>query len=315
MRLSALNRTPLTVRRSLWLVPLLALVLEACSTASAPQTAATRSPEAPPSSAPSSSAPSPAGSTPAAGAGLLLKVTNEGGLIAPGAQLAALPSIAVYSDGRIFSPTAVPAIYPGPLLPFFQVRDVGPAGAAAIEDAIRAAGLDAPAQTDPGVVPDVGVTVITAVLDGVTTTARFPGLTGAPGRPDMSGSDPRAAAARALLDRLGDPSDTWGGAAGQQTIYKPTAYRIFVAPGGPAQDAQLPQVPMTWPLATPLVDFGTPVAEQGIAGLRSGVVKGEDAATLTEFLRKANVLTPIVSGDRAWTIFVRPLLPGETEGG
>src|SRR5215203_5900006 len=224
--------------------------------------------------------------------------------------------VAVYRDGRIFSPAAVPAIFPGPLLPAFQVRDVGPAGAGAIEDAIREAGLDAPSTTDPGVTGDVGTTVITTVLDGVTNTARFPALGGGQGRPDMSGINPVAAATIALLERLMNPAETWGGTAGESTIYAPTAYEVFVAPGPPQQDPQLPQKAMTWPLSTPLVEFGAPAeADHGIDGLRSGIVQGADAATLAAFLAKANALTPIVSGDRAFTIFVRPLLPDEVAGG
>ena len=70
---------------------------------------------------------------------------------------------------------------------------------------------------------------------------------------------------------------------------------------------------MTWPLATPLAEFGTPaVPDRGIAGLRSGVVLGDDAKTLGPFLAEANALTPIVSGGKPYTIFVRPLLPDES---
>jgi hypothetical protein len=298
----------------------LALVAAGCSTGTpGPSESATPSgapsATAAPSSAPTpSSSPSPSPSAP--GAILLLKVTSEGGFIAQSATLAALPTVVVYADGRIFTPAPVDAIYPGPLLQAFQVRDVGPVGAAAIEEAIRAAGLDAPAQTDPGVAADTGTTVFTVVLDGVTTTARFPGLGGGPGRPDMSGSNPAAAAALALLDRLDDPTDTWGGTAGPQTRYDPAGYRIFVAPGGPAADPQASQSPMAWPLATPLADWGTPaVPDRGIPGLRSGVALGEDATTLAPFLAAANVLTPVTSGGQAYTLFVRPLLPDESAGG
>ena len=162
----------------------------------------------------------------------------------------------------------------------------------------------------------MGTTVITAVIDGVTTTARFPGLGGVPGRPNAGGGNLVAAAAKALLDRLNDPSDAWGGTAAAQTVYKPAGYRIFVAPGGPASDPQASQSPMTWPLATPRADLGTPaVPDRGIAGLRSGVVLGNDAKTLGPFLAKANALTPIVSAGKPYAIIVRPLLPDESAGG
>jgi hypothetical protein len=303
---------------SIVLVVGLAFVVGGCS-AAAPSPSGSPSSSSPPSASPAPSneaspSPSPSPSS-AAGGDLLLKVTSEGGFIAPSATLAALPAVVVYTDGRIFTPAAMPAIYPAPLLGAFQVRDVGTAGAAAIEDAIRAAGLDAPAETDPGIVADTGTTVFTAVLDGVTTTARFSSPGGAIGRPDMSGSNPAAAAAFALLERLNDPTDTWGGPGTPQTIYTPAGYRVFVAPGGPAADAQASQSPMAWPLPTPLAEFGTPaVPDRGVAGLRSGVVLGDDAATLAPFLAAANVLTPVTSGGQAYTLFVRPLLPDESAG-
>jgi hypothetical protein len=244
-----------------------------------------------------------------------LKVTTEGGFIGPTATLAALPSVVVYTDGRIFTPAPQDAIYPGALLPALQVRDVGPVGAAAIAAAIRDAHLDSPAPSDSPVGADMGTTVITAVLDGVTTTARFPGLGGAPGRPNAGGGNVKAKA-KALIDRLDDPSDGWGGTAGPQTLYTPAGYRIFVAPGGPRSDQQVSQSPMTWPLQTPLAEFGTPaVPDRGIAGLRSGVVLGDDAKTLGPFLAEANALTPIVSNGKPYTLFVRPLLPDESAAG
>jgi hypothetical protein len=73
---------------------------------------------------------------------------------------------------------------------------------------------------------------------------------------------------------------------------------------------------MTWPLQTPLAEFGTPaVPDRGIAGLRSGVVLGDDAKTLGPFLAEANALTPIVSNGKPYTLFVRPLLPDESAAG
>jgi hypothetical protein len=239
-----------------------------------------------------------------------MRVTSEGGFIGPSATLAALASVVVYADGRIFTPAAVDAIYPGPLLQGFTVRDVGPAGAAAILEAIRAAGLDK-AVDDTGIVADTGTTVFSIVIDGQTITSRF-GVMG-PGRP---GGDPAAAAALELLGRLTDPTETWGVSSAPATLYVPTAYRIFVAPGAPAADPSASQGPMAWPLATPLDAFGIPaVPDRGISGLRTGVVSGADAAALAPFLATANLLTPITSGGQSYTLYVRPLLPDETAGG
>jgi hypothetical protein len=242
-------------------------------------------------------------------------VTTEGGFINPAANLAALPSVAVYSDGRILTPGPVDAIYPGPLLPPVTVRDVGATGAAAILAAIRQAGLDKPATGTPGIQADSGTNVFTVVVDGATTTSRFAGgQPGQPGGPVASAGDERSAA-MSLLARLVDPDETWGGPAAQPTPYVPTGYLVFVAPGGPASDPQASQSPVAWPLATPLAQFGAPAAaDRGIAGLRQGTVLGADAATVGPILERATTLTAFTSGGSAFTLSVRPLLPDEVGG-
>jgi len=300
----------MTFRRTIP-VAILAIVLAGC-TGSAPSAGATGSP--PPADGPSpSAAPSPAPST--GSATLLLKVTSEGGFINPAANLAALPSVAVYADGRILTPGPVDAIYPGPLMPPVTVRDVGSRGAAAILAAIRDAGLDKPASGGPGIPGDSGTNVFTVVVDGATITSRFAGgQAGQPGGPVASAGDERAAA-MALLDRLLDPAETWGSPAAQETAYVPTGYLVFVAPGGPASDPQASQSPVAWPLATPLADFGAPAAaDRGIAGLRQGTLLGADAAVVGPILQRATTLTAFTSGGSAFTLSVRPLFPDEIGG-
>jgi hypothetical protein len=113
-----------------------------------------------------------------------------------------------------------------------------------------------------------------------------------------------------LLNRLQDPAEAWGGTTTVAAPYVAVAYRIFVAPGAPAGDT--PAAPVAWPLATALADFGTPaVPDRGIAGLRSGIVHGEDAATLAPVLARATAITPFTSGGASFTLYVRPLLPDE----
>lgn len=290
-------------------VVLSVLIVGACSSvapSASPNASAPPSATASPSVAPS---PSPTAAVP------LLKIASEGGFIGPTATLAGLPTVAVYSDGRIFTPGAVPAIYPGPLLQPLAVRDVGPSGAKAILDAIRKAGVDKPGGGDTGVAADTGTVVFTVVIDGETITTRFAGMGGGPGRPG-GGGNPASAAALDLLTRVTDPTETWGSASAPETTYVPTAFRVFVVPGGPAADPTASQSPLAWPLATTLDAFGTPaVPDRGIAGLRTGVISGTDAATLAPFLARATTLTPIASGGQEYTLHVRPLLPDEGGGG
>jgi hypothetical protein len=295
-------------------VALFAIVVAACSGASATERP---SPSAPPSGPPApSAAPSDVPSPSAAPAMLLLKVTTEGGFINPAANLAALPTVAVYSDGRILTPGAVPAIYPGPLVSPVAVHDVGAAGAAAILAEMRKIGLDKPATAGPGIPGDSGTSIFTAVVDGATTTSRFSGngRPGQPGGPVAPGDEERVAA-MAMLDRLLDPTDGWGGPAGAESLYAPIGYRIFVAPGAPANEQNLTQSPVAWPLATPLAEFGTPaVPDRGIAGLRQGAVMGDDAAAVGALFQKANTLTAFTSGGASYTLYVRPLYPDEVGG-
>ncbi len=266
----------------------------------------------PPASDAPSTGPSVAPSASPADATLLLRITSEGGFINPAATIAQLPTVVVYTDGRIFTPAPIPEIYPGPLVGGYTVRDVGAAGAVAIADALRAAGLDQPSTDDGGIAADTGTTVVTVVLDGQTQTTRISGSGVVPGRP---GTDPQMTVISELLDRLNDPTDAWGSTATEPTAYVPDAYRIFVAPGAPPADANVPQQPAAWPLSTPLAEFGTPATpDRGIAGLRSGVVIGDDAAALTPFLAQLNTLTPVTSEGEAYTLYVVPLLPDESAG-
>jgi hypothetical protein len=287
----------------------LSVVLAACASAPSPTNPPSILPSTAPSVAPSVA---PSASPSAVPVALLLRVTTEGGFIGPAATIASEPSVTVYADGRIFTPSPIDAIYPSGFSLTYSERDLGPAGAAAIITAIKAAGLDKPQTGGDGVVADTGTTVFAVTIDGVTTTSRFAGGSGGPGRPGGS-SDPEAAAANDLLARLVDESDGWGDTSPTQAVYTPTAIRIFAAPGGPTPDVQVSQSPLAWPLADGLDQFGAPaVPDRGISGLRSGIVFGADLPAVVSFLEKANTLTPVTSGGKAWTIWVRPLLPDES---
>jgi hypothetical protein len=288
----------------------LAMLLSACSAAAGPSPSGAPGPSAttPPTPAPS---PSP---TTGDSATLLLRVTTEGGFIGPAANLAALPQVTVLADGRILTPGAVDAIYPGPLLLPVEVRDVGPTGAAAILAAIRAAGLDkAGAGAGGGIPGDTGTTVFLVDVDGAQVTNRLVLGGGLPGRPGGAGSpDPAAAAASDLLSKLMDPSESWGASSAPSTTFAPVGFRVYVAPGAPASDGTLTEPTVAWPLSTPLDAFGVAaVPDRGIAGLRQGVTLGADAQALLPILTKANVLTPFSSGGHVFTLYVRALLPDE----
>ena len=289
----------------------MAILLAACGTTATPSpTPPAGGPSPVPSGTPGSGTPQPSPAT----AQLILRITSEGGFIGPAATLATIPTVSVYADGRIMTPGPIDAVYPGPLLPPVAVVDVGQAGVTAILAAIRAAGLDKPFTGDPGVGnPDSGETVFAVTLDGTTITTRLHLGGGGPGLPGgLGGSpDPARDAAQQLLERLQDPTETWGSTPATST-FVPTAYRVFVAPGAPVGDGSTPEPSVDWPLATSLDAFGVPaVPDRGIAGLRQGAVFGADAVTLGPVLQAANQLTAFASGGKLYTLYVRPLLPDE----
>ena len=289
------------------LAALTAVLLAGCGAPSTP------SPSAPPPTG--VPVPTPAPSATPSTAELVLRVTSEGGFIGPAATLSALPAVLVYVDGRILTPAPQPAIAPTPLLPSVLVRDVGPAGVAAIVASIRAAGLDKQAADPGGITADTGSTVIAVTLDGKTVTTRFRGMGGGPqgpGGPGAASPDPEQAAALALLARLEDSGDTWGAPAATPTTLDPAGYRIFAAPGAPPADPATTRPTVAWPLATQLASFGTPApSDRGIEGLRQGVALGADAATLAPILASASTATGFTSEGTTWTLYVRPLLPDE----
>src|SRR5512141_3000351 len=167
-------RVPGTVQRALVSLPLIAM-LAACS----------------------------AGTTGSPGASPGGPATSGG----PAGSPAASPGVTARLIGRIMTPGAVDAIYPAPLLPTVVVRDVGPAGAAAIAAALRAAGLDGSASFAPGVPGDFGTTIFAVNLDGAVVTTRLVLGSGLPGRPGGGSPAPGVAAASDLVSRLQDPTE------------------------------------------------------------------------------------------------------------
>ena len=270
---------------------------------------------APPSGPAGSAAPSAAPSTEPAPA-LLLEVASEGGFINPSANIGALPIVVVDSDGRIYTPGNPASDATAPLVAPVDVRDVGADGAAAILDAIRAAGLDREGGGG-GIVADTGSMVFTVVIDGNTIVSRFanggaPGLPGGAGGPGAPGGDSSGAAAFDLLAQLTDPTKTWGSAAAPAVPYAPAGYRIYEAPGAPRAEPGGPSVP--WPLPTGPADFGVPaVPDLGVPGLRSGIVIGDAAAALAPLLASASAsaTTVFVSSGQSFSLWVRPLFPDE----
>lgn len=258
------------------------------------------------------SSPDPGGSPTPATAGYWLRMTTWQA-VPPLDLFAVGPLLVITGDGVAVTPGAVPAIYPGPLLPNLVGRTISESGRAAIVAAANDLGLLG-ASTDFS--EDGGLLGGATGRIEITVDGRLITLTGrpdahlecittpcdpAPGSPEAFG---------ALWTRLLDLPSWLPAQLGPEGPYVPRAYALLVTPASDP-DPSLPQSPAAWPLTTPLATFGRPVAN-GTA--RCGTVAGADAELLRPALEAANQLTPWMqdpgAGD-AFGLVVRPLTPGE----
>lgn len=101
---------------------------------------------------------------------VVLKLSYEGGLVPVGFAFVNTPSLLVSGDGRVFTPGAIPAIYPGPLLPTLTVRTIAEEGMQAVLGIVQDAGLLAapPDYSDGHNIADASNTVLMINAGGGT---------------------------------------------------------------------------------------------------------------------------------------------------
>jgi hypothetical protein len=137
------------------------------------------------------------------------------------------PVIALYADGRLFTPAPQLAIYPAPALPAFTVARISPERVQAILADVRASGL-----LDSPPAPGAG-TVVTTTADGERRVARL-----------------RRDQAVALDNLLADLA-----VSSTDKLYEPQALAVFVGSVPEPTEGIEPQV-RDWPLAGALPGTG-----------------------------------------------------------
>lgn len=280
-----------------------ALVLAACSAAASPSPTPAGPPGPEPTVVPGTS-PSPG----AAGT-LLLEIVDGGGLVPEYVPLVQLPAVAVYADGSMITQGPMIEIHPGPALPNLQLTRLSADGLARIATLARVAGLTGPDRTlqAPGIL-DAPATIFSAMLDG----AEHRTVATALGSESSLDIPPQERATReallALRRELTDIRSVPGAVVGDEAPYEWSALRVVAMTGPPALDPAAPAVAMRWPLEPGLGALGTAVE----AGVRCGVVSGDDLAGLRPLLEQATELTPWVSAGVEYTLHLRPLLPHES---
>ena len=238
---------------------------------------------------------------------LLIGVRSVGGFVAASYRFEALPTLALYADGRLIEQGAVPAIYPGPLLPALLVRRLASAELQRILAAADAAGLRpvAPVSYPPHGVADAPDTVVSVWSpDGVRETSF-----GAFGieQADVPAAEAAARSAAASFIHLLEETTGTG-----ETAYVPSAARVIVRPYENA-DPAVEAAPVAWPLGARLADARPLIADAPSEG-GCLVVSDEDLAAIWTLLEHATQATPFTQDGARYLVRVRPLLPDEAAG-
>ncbi len=121
-----------------------------------------------PATAPATTA--PGGDTHPAGADeVVLRIADEGGFVPIDVVFLNLPSLLITGDSRLVAPGAVPAIYPGPLLPALFERTITEAGIQQLLTLAEDHGLLQERTFESNMnIADAPDTVVTLTVDGVT---------------------------------------------------------------------------------------------------------------------------------------------------
>lgn len=154
---------------------------------------------------------------------VVVKLSFEGGFVPAGYAFVNTPSLLISGDGRIFTQGAVPAIFPGPLLPTVMVRTITEGGIQSVLSLVDGAGLlaEPPDYSGGDNIADAPDTVLAIDTDGAVFvhSAYALGI-----------DDPESPARKKLLDAttaLGDIEKAAGASnLGVDEPFVATVYRL-----------------------------------------------------------------------------------------
>jgi hypothetical protein len=237
---------------------------------------------------------------------LILKVETKGGLDHPGADLSAVPDFLLYGDGRFLSLKPLDPNVPEPAIRQIEVRKVTRDGIQALLEAAKEAGLTGRSTEfgKPGLT-DVGTTSFTLHADGRTYTRSVYALTTENGLDELPAEvRERRLAVRDFYNRLAKVQD-W---LPRGSVSDPTPYQYDKLMVFSFRENDLPAGRSPLPISRGLVDSG----KQVDAGARCNVVEGEDMESWLE-AAPDTAASAFTDGDDLYTVFLRPVLPGEKE--
>lgn len=239
---------------------------------------------------------------------VVLRVSYVGGFVPAVVIPTRVPAVSVFGDGRVVTEGPQIEIFPPPALPNLQLQTITAKGVDALVKLAAAAGVGASGDFGRPNVSDMPSTrFVLLTPDGVKTTEVY--ALGA----DDSASDltPAQREARAklrkLLDALGDLPGTLGPDAGSASApYVPSAIAAVSSAWTKPSSNDPVQPEIAWPGPTlPGESMGNGL------GLNCVTATGDEATRVLAAAKRANALTPWVSGGKKWTVTFRPLLPDE----
>jgi hypothetical protein len=249
---------------------------------------------------------------------LVLRVEHRGGFVPAEYHLVRVPSFTLLGDGRVILTGAVPAIFPGPLLPPLLERRLTEAGMQAVlRAALESGQLDADAdwRGAASFVADASDEVFILNADGRRVTVSVYALGIADGGEWNLPQKERAAhAALAELSRKLHSLETWlpadAWADEEWRTFEADAIRLVVrnADGDQPGTDGLPFRIEPWPLPGDPVGFGE---KAGTDSWRCGVVNGPQAEAWYAALQGADQLTRWIGAGHRYQVLARPLLPDE----
>ena len=250
---------------------------------------------------------------------IVVRIEYVGGLMLPEARLTQLPLASLYGDGLLVTEGPQIMIFPPPALPNLRQMRLAEEGIQAILAEADAAGLIGRSRRyDNRLIADAPYTVLTIEAGGETTRTAVYAL----GSDNPEWSEEELAAVQAIQTFVGrfiDPTSWLPAAAiaAGDELFPIERLQVLGQPydqaGLDPNDPSLDQPSVDWPIDTPISAFeamgslpGTP------AGLSCGVLTGADATAVAGAAADANSLTPWVSEEQEWLLWLRPLLPDET---
>lgn len=253
-----------------------------------------------------------AGGSSLSGDALVLRVDYTGGFTTPAMLATRLPLISVYADGRVITQGPTILVYPGPAMPNLQVQVIS---AEQVDDLVTqalAAGVGSAPDLGTPPIADAASTRFTVLTDNGVEQLEVYALAETPDAPGAELTAEQTAARQKLqsfVDSLTDLGSAIGTSAEDSAPYVAEAIAAVAEPWvamDSSVDASQPEV--AWP--------GPALPGESLSeGLELGcvTVTGAELEQLQTVAADATTATPWVSGDKRWTVTLRPLLPDETD--